>query len=91
MWIDPLVGGVGSAISLTGSWAIFVAAVAAAAFLLLNRRSSWLVCLLLVAFGWELQVAHASHHGPIAFALLALAAALHLTRENPGDRTAMNS
>lgn len=91
MWIDPLVGGVGSAISLTGSWAIFVGAVSAAAFLLLNRRSSWLVCLLLVAFGWELQVAHASHHGPIAFALLALAAALHLTRRNPGDRTAMNS
>jgi MYXO-CTERM domain-containing protein len=28
----------------------------------------------LVAFGWELQTAHAAPHGPIAFALLIVAA-----------------
>ena len=83
MWIDPWAGGVGSFVSLTGSWAVFVAAVSAAAYLLLNRKASWLVCLLLIGFGWELQVAHASHHGPIAFSLLALASALYLTRKNP--------
>jgi hypothetical protein len=27
-----------------------------------------------VAFGWELQTAHAAPHGPIAFALLIVAA-----------------
>ena len=83
MWIDPWVGGIESFASLTGSWAIFVAAVAAAGYLKLNHRTSWLVFALLVGFGWELQVAHASYHGPIAFSLLALAAALHLTRRNP--------
>lgn len=83
MWIDPWVGGVGSVVSLTGSWAVFVAAVAAAAYLQLNRRASWPVCLLLIGFGWELQVTHASYHGPIAFSLLAVASALHLTRRDP--------
>jgi hypothetical protein len=38
---------------------------------------------LLVGFGWELQVAHASYHGPIAFTLLAIAAALLLSRKRP--------
>ena len=83
MWIDPWVGGVGSFVSLTGSWAVFVAAAAAAAYLLLNRRTSWLAGVLLIGFGWELQVAHASYHGPVAFSMLALASALHLTRRNP--------
>jgi hypothetical protein len=82
MWVDPWVGGVGSFISLTGSWAVFVAAVTAAAYLVLNRRATWLAFILLIGFGWELQVAHASHHGPIAFSLLALASALILSRKN---------
>ena len=59
-----------------------MAAVSAAIYLILNRKTSWLVCILLIGFGWELQIAHASYHGPVAFALLALAAALHLTRNN---------
>ena len=81
MWVDPWVGGVGSFVSLTGSWAVFVAAVTAAGYLILNRKTSWLVAILLVGFGWELQVTHASYHGPVAFSMLALAAALHLTRK----------
>ena len=86
MWVDPWVGGVGSFISLTGSWAVFVAAVSAAGYLILNRKTSWLVCILLAGFGWELQVAHASYHGPVAFSLLALAATLHLTRKDTHAR-----
>jgi len=87
MWVDPWVGGVGSFISLTGSWAVFVAAVSAAGYLRLNRKASWLVVILLIGFGWELQVAHASYHGPLAFSLLAIAAALHLSRQDPLTHT----
>jgi hypothetical protein len=74
MWTDPLVGGVGSFISLTASWAAFAAAVLIAATLLLSRRAGWVNMAVLVGFGWELQTAHASPHGPIAFALLIVAA-----------------
>ena len=83
LWVDPWVGGVGSFISLTGSWAVFVAAVSAGGYLLLNRKASWLEFILLIGFGWELQVAHASYHGPVAFSFLALAAALRLSRKDP--------
>jgi hypothetical protein len=83
LWVDPWVGGVGSFISLLGSWAVFVAALGAAAYLFLNRKATWLEAALLIAFGWELQVAHASYHGPIAFALLAIASGLRLARKNP--------
>jgi hypothetical protein len=74
-WQDPWVGGVGSFISLLGSWSIFVAALTAALALLLARRVSWLPLVALVGFGWELQVSHASPHGPIAFGLLIVSAA----------------
>ncbi len=83
MWVDPWVGGVRSFVSMLASWAVFVAAVAGAAYLYLNRKATWLEAALLVGFGWELQVAHASYHGPIAFALLALASGLMLARERP--------
>ncbi len=83
MWIDPWVGGVGSFVSLAGSWAIFVAALCAAGYLFLNRKATWLEAALLIGFGWELQVAHASYHGPIAFSLLAIASALRLSRKGP--------
>jgi hypothetical protein len=73
-WQDPWIGGVGSFISLLGSWAVFVAALAAALALLLTRRAHWLPLIVLVAFGWELQVSHASPHGPIAFGLLIVSA-----------------
>ena len=81
MWVDPWVGGVGSFVSLLGSWAIFVAALCTAGYLMLNRKATWLEVLLLVGFGWELQMAHASYHGPIAFSLLALSSALRLSRK----------
>jgi hypothetical protein len=74
LWVDPLVGGVGSFVSETASWAAFAASVFVAAALLLSRRAGWANMAVLVAFGWELQMAHAAPHGPIAFALLIVAA-----------------
>lgn len=73
-WTDPLVGGVGSLVSETGSWAVFAAALLAALALLVSRLAPWPALVLLVAFGWELQVSHTMPHGPIAFALLIAAA-----------------
>jgi hypothetical protein len=83
LWVDSWVGGVGSFVSLTGSWAVFVAAVAAGGYLHANRKATWLEFALLLGFGWELQVAHASYHGPVAFVMLAFAAALMLARKLP--------
>lgn len=77
LWTDPWVGGVGSVISQTGSWAAFVAALFAAAALFLAKRAAWLPLVLLVVFGWELQLSHAAYHGPIAFTAL-IGAALWL-------------
>lgn len=73
-WTDPWVGGVGSFISETGSWAIFFAAFFAAIALFLTRKASWPPLVILVAFGWVLQLSHASYHGPIAFGLLIISA-----------------
>jgi hypothetical protein len=74
-WTDKWVGGVGSWISLTGSWAAFFSAFFLAVALFLAKRAPWPALLLLVAFGWELQVSHTMPHGPIAFGLLIVAAA----------------
>jgi membrane protein implicated in regulation of membrane protease activity len=73
-WVDPWVGGVRSFISETGSWAVFAAVLLAAAALLLARKAPWPPLLVLLAFGWQPNTAHASPHGPIAFALLIVAA-----------------
>jgi hypothetical protein len=73
-WVDPWVGGVGSVVSLTGSWAAFAAALLVAVALWLTRRIFWLPLLILVAFGWELQMSHTMPHGPIAFSLLIVSA-----------------
>lgn len=75
-WVDPVTGGVGSFISLGGSWAVFAAAITAGLALALTARASWPALMLLVGFGWEIQVSHASPHGPIGFTLLALAGVL---------------
>src|SRR3982751_4764720 len=75
MWVDPWVGGVGSFVSLTGSYAILIAALAAGGYLLLNRKATWLEVALLAGVGWQLQIAHASYHGPLALTLLAAASA----------------
>jgi len=75
-WVDPWVGGVGSFFSLTGSWMAFFACLFAAAALALakNNKMWWPPLIVLVASGWELQMSHASPHGPIAFGLLIAAA-----------------
>jgi hypothetical protein len=73
-WVDPWVGGVGSFVSQTGSWAVLAASVLAAAALLLTRKAPWPALIVLIAFGWELQTSHASPHGPLAFSLLVVAA-----------------
>lgn len=80
-WVDRWVGGVGSFISLTGSWAAFFAALFVALALLLAKRAPWPPLVLLVGFGWELQMSHTMPHGPIAFGLLIVAAAWILWTE----------
>lgn len=73
-WTDSWVGGVGSAISLAGSWAAFFAALFLAVALFMAKKASWPPLLLLIGFGWELQMSHTMPHGPIAFSLLIIAA-----------------
>jgi hypothetical protein len=73
-WVDPWVGGVGSFISHTGSWAVLIAAAAAAAALFLGKRAPWPALVLLLGFGWQIFTSHASPHGPIGFGLLIAAA-----------------
>ncbi len=73
-WTDPWVGGEGSFVSELGSWAVFVAALAAALALHLTRKAPPLSLAALIAFGWLLQVSHASYTGPLAFALLTVSA-----------------
>ena len=72
LWKDPAVGGVGSTISLTGSWAVFFAALFAAVALYVTRRAPWPALVLLILFGWQLEVSHTAMHGPVAFGLLAV-------------------
>jgi hypothetical protein len=83
-WIDPWVGGVGSFISLTGSWAAFFAAFFVALALLVDKKISWIPALLLTAFGWELQMSHTMPNGPIAFILLIIAA-IWVSRDRKAD------
>jgi hypothetical protein len=85
-WIDPWVGGVGSFISLTGSWAAFFAALFVALALLVDKKISWIPALLLTAFGWELQMSHTMPNGPIAFILLIIAA-IWVSRDRKADHT----
>lgn len=77
--IDPVIGGVGSFVSETSSWATLAASLFIAAALLLSGRvpsglTGGANMAVLVAFGRQLQIAHASPHGPIAFVLLITAA-----------------
>ncbi|QWD77515.1 hypothetical protein C2757_06405 [Polynucleobacter sp. MWH-Svant-W18] len=78
MWVDSWIGGIGSVVSLAGSWAVFIAATSLAIYLTINKRMHLLGAALLIGFGWELQVAHASYHGPIAFGLLVIASIIYL-------------
>ena len=75
---DPVVGGVGSVISLTGSWAWLIAILAAVlALYWANRaRALWQTAVpsvLLVICGYALYVSHTNPAGPIAFACFACA------------------
>lgn len=73
-WVDHWVGGVGSVISESASWAAFVMAAAAALARALARQGPLPALALLAIGGWVLQLSHAALHGPIAFALLIVAA-----------------
>jgi len=73
LWLDPIVGGVGSFVSLTGPWAVLFASIFIAAALAITGRAPWPALLLLLGFGWQLYTSHASLHGPIAFGLLIVA------------------
>ena len=85
MWTDPWVGGVDSLISLTGSWAVFAATLFAAIALFVSKKAPWPPLIVLIAFGWQVQLSHASLNGPIAFGLLIVAAIWiwWKTRRNP--------
>jgi hypothetical protein len=85
-WRDPWVGGVGSFISLTGSYAVQAASVFAVLALALARKAGWPALLLLLAFGWQLQRSHASPNGPMAFGLLILSALWIWRSGRPGYR-----
>jgi hypothetical protein len=73
-WVDSWTGGVGSFLSLTGSWAFFFTALSAAIALFLAKKAPLPPLIILIISGWELQTSHASPHGPIAFVLLTIAA-----------------
>lgn len=88
-WVDPWVGGVGSVVSQTGSWAVFAAALSVALALLIAKKAPWPPLVLLVAFGWELQVSHTMPHGPIAFGLLIIAA-LWMRLAKPAPKAAQS-
>ena len=64
MWTDPLVGGVESYVSLTASWAAFVASVLVAATLLLSRRAGWLNMAVLVGLWLATAGESCRLHGP---------------------------
>jgi hypothetical protein len=84
MWLDPWAGGLQSVVSQTASWAVFAAALLIALALLASRRAPLIPLVLLVAFGWEVQLTHAAVHGPIGFGLLAVAATWIRLRGNVG-------
>jgi hypothetical protein len=92
LWVDPVVGGVGSFVSETASWAALAASICIAAALLLSGRvppdlAGFANMAVMLAFGWQLQIAHASPHGPIAFAFLIVAAVwMRLRRPRNGRR-----
>jgi hypothetical protein len=87
-WSDSWIGGVGSFISQTGSWAIFFAAILTAITLFLMRKAPWQPLVILIAFGWEIQLSHASYHGPIAFSLLIISAAwIYLKSDIKSNKT----
>jgi hypothetical protein len=72
MYTDRVIGGVGSVVSLTGSWAFLVAAVATALALAQRRAPLWPLFALVLA-GESIQISHARPYGPVGFTLVFLA------------------
>lgn len=81
-WTDAWVGGVGSFISHTGSWAILCATVLVALTCVAARGFAgvgvlgWLSLGCLVAGGWFVQESHACCTGPLGFGLFLMFGAL---------------
>jgi hypothetical protein len=73
MYTDRVIGGVSSVVSLTGSWAFLVAAIATA-FALAQRGAPLWPLLALVLAGQIIQMSHAHPYGPVGFSLVFLAA-----------------
>jgi hypothetical protein len=87
-WVDPWVGGVDSFISEVGSFAVLTASLLAAAALYLTGKATLPPLILLATFGWVLQTSHASPRGPVAFALLIVAALWMRLTHRPPAKTA---
>jgi hypothetical protein len=91
---DPIVGGNGSLVSRTGSWAWFVAMIAAIVSLFLVNRGRSLSVLfpplvLLAICAWAIETSHTNPTGPIAFACFALASIwFEIFRFGPTEVTA---
>ena len=73
MYTDRVIGGVSSVVSLTGSWAFLVAAVAMALALAQRGAPLWPLFGLVLA-GQIIQLSHAHPYGPVGFSLVFLAA-----------------
>ncbi len=73
LWTDSWVGGVGSFVSQTGSWAAFASFALVAIALVESGRSRLAPAAVMAVSGWYLQLSHAAFNGPIAFGLLAVA------------------
>ncbi|QHQ36343.1 hypothetical protein [Algicella marina] len=75
-WTDKWVGGVGSFISETGSWAVFFGALLSALTLLVSRGfrrmgiTGMVALAALVGGGWLVQESHACCTGPTGFGLI---------------------
>jgi hypothetical protein len=72
MYTDRVIGGVSSVVSLTGSWAFLVAAVATALALAQRGAPLWPLVALVLA-GQLIQMSHAHPYGPVGFSLVFLA------------------
>jgi hypothetical protein len=73
MYTDRVIGGVSSVVSLTGSWAFLVAAIASALALAERGATLWPLLALVLA-GQVIQMSHAHPYGPVGFSLVFLAA-----------------
>jgi hypothetical protein len=73
MYTDRVIGGVSSLVSLTGSWAFLVMAIASALALAQRGATLWPLLALVLA-GQIIQMSHAHPYGPVGFSLVFLAA-----------------